>query len=482
MPFRFDNSYVQLSEEIYTNVNPTFVSNPQVVVFNTALATSLGLGEVNLSKLNLGAYFSGNLLFEGAQPIAQAYAGHQFGQFNKLGDGRAILLGEHIAPIGERFDVQLKGAGATPYSRRGDGKATLSSMLREYLISEAMYCLGIPTTRSLAVVSTGEKIYRETITPSAVLTRIAASHIRVGTFEYVRNFHSEAILKQFTDYTIQRHYPALLNDENPALALLNQVLTQQIELIIHWLRVGFIHGVMNTDNMSIACETIDYGPCAFMNTYNPHTVFSSIDHQGRYAFANQPNIALWNLTRFAESLLPLIDGKPEIAIEKANEVLQNFQPVFESQWLQMMGHKLGILDVKEADNILISTLLEWMFVNKADYTNTFIELSVPTFNTSSMYQEAPFLNWVKDWKTRIQAETELPLASKILMQKSNPAFIPRNHLVEIALHEAQENNDITAFNQLLAVLANPYDYTEVNHPYQTPTLGDEGNYKTFCGT
>ena len=482
MPFRFDNSYLLLSEEIYAAVNPTLVSKPQVVIFNTSLAKSLGLVEENLSKINLASYFSGNQLLEGSQPIAQAYAGHQFGQFNKLGDGRAILLGEHLSAEGERFDVQLKGAGVTPYSRRGDGKATLSAMLREYIISEAMHFLAIPTTRSLAVVSTGEKIYRETITPSAVLTRIAASHIRVGTFEYVRNFHSKEILQQFTDYTIQRHFPALLKEENPPLALLHKVLTQQIDLIINWLRVGFIHGVMNTDNMSIACETIDYGPCAFMNSYNPNTVFSSIDHQGRYAFANQPNIALWNLTRFAESLLPLIDENTEMAIEKANGVLHQFQAIFETKWLQMMGNKLGILEVKKEDDTLISDLLAWMLVHKADYTNTFIELSVPNFNTSPIYQEAPFLNWLARWKTRIKAEEALPLASKTLMQKANPAFIPRNHLVEDALSQAQENNDLTAFHALLTVLTKPYQYANTNAKYQTPFVGDEGSYRTYCGT
>lgn len=482
MPFRFDNSYLQLAPELFSLVNPTVVGNPQVIIFNTPLAKELGLQEDQLEKIKLENVLAGNEILPESQPIAQAYAGHQFGHFNMLGDGRAILLGEHISPNGQRFDIQLKGAGSTPYSRRGDGKASTSAMLREYIISEAMHFLNIPTTRSLAVVSTGEQIYRESIVPGAVLTRIAASHIRVGTFEYVSNFQSKATLKQFTDYTIKRHYPALLDQKEPALALLDQVLEQQIDLIVNWLRVGFIHGVMNTDNMSIACETIDYGPCAFMNSYNPDTVFSSIDHQGRYAFANQPKIAVWNLTRFAESLLPLFDENPTLAIEKANQVLRKFQSSFESKWLQMMGQKLGIVEVNKDDETLISNLLAWMFANKADYTNTFIELSVPNFNTASIYQEAPFLTWLKAWKTRIKAEKELPLASKILLQKSNPAFIPRNHLVESALSQAQDNKELTAFKDLLAILATPYDYSVIAPKYQTPFLGDEGLYKTYCGT
>lgn len=481
MPFNFNNSYLNLSPEIFSKVLPTVVINPTTIIFNHDLAHDLGLDLKKLSETKIENYLSGNQILNGSEPIAQAYAGHQFGHFNKLGDGRAILLGEHINSKGERFDIQLKGSGITPYSRRGDGKATTSSMLREYLISEAMYHLNIPTTRSLAVVSTGEKIYRETITPSAVLTRIASSHIRVGTFEYISNFHSKEILKEFTDYTIQRHYPLLIKNENPALALLNQVLIQQTDLIVNWLRVGFIHGVMNTDNMSIACETIDYGPCAFMNIYNPNTVFSSIDHQGRYAFANQPNIALWNITRFAEALLPLIDEKIEQGIEKANQVLLQFQTIFEEKWLQMMRNKLGILNNNEDDNKLISNLLEWMFLNKADYTNTFIELSSPNFNNAQIYKEESFETWLKLWKIRIGATEELPLASKNIMQLSNPAFIPRNHLVESALKEAQDNNNLTEFNALLSKLSKPYHYN-IDPNYQTPSLGDEGSYRTYCGT
>lgn len=481
MTFQFDNSYLTLDNGLFAAVMPTAVSKPSVAIFNYMLAKDLGLDTDNLSDETISAYLSGNRIIKGSEPIAQAYAGHQFGHFNKLGDGRAILLGEHLTPAGKRFDIQLKGSGVTPYSRRGDGKATLSAMLREYVISEAMYFLHIPTTRSLAVVHTGEKIYRETITPSAVLTRVAASHIRVGTFQYVRNFHSEEILKEFTNYTIQRHYPDLINAENPPLALLEKVMHEQIALIADWMRVGFIHGVMNTDNMSIAGETIDYGPCAFINVYNPDTVFSSIDQQGRYAFANQSEIALWNITRFAESLLPLIDKNTEAAIRKATAVLDTFAALFDEKWLGMMGRKIGITDIQTDDMALISRLLEWMYNNQADYTNTFIGLSVPGFNTNTIYQQPAFTNWLTDWKKRIGAENGLSDTSRMLMQKHNPVYIPRNHQVELALKQAQENSDYTEFKKMLEILSDPYNYQHMDRDFQNPPV-EEQSYKTYCGT
>lgn len=482
MPFKFDNTYLKLNEGLYAAIDPTEVNDPTVVLFNAALAEQLGLDMKGISEQTLADYFSGNKLIAGSQTIAQAYAGHQFAHFTKLGDGRAILLGEHLTPKGDRFDIQLKGSGITPYSRRGDGRATLSSMLREYVISEAMFFLNIPTTRSLAVVRTGENVYREGALPGAVLTRIAASHIRVGTFQYVRNFHSTEILREFTNYTIQRHYPELLSEENPALALLKKVMDKQMDLIVNWLRVGFIHGVMNTDNMSIAGETIDYGPCAFMNAYDPDTVFSSIDTQGRYAFGKQPDIALWNITRFAEALLPLIDDNTEKAIEKATQILQTYPALFNQKWLDMMRKKLGMTDVQEGDEALISRLLDWMQLNKADHTNTFIQLSVASFSVSEIYKQENFITWLSDWKKRIKAEKEIPEASLKLMQTSNPAYIPRNHNVEAALKLAQEKGDLTLLNELLEIVSDPYNYKEMNAVFQRVPEQDDETYKTYCGT
>ena len=482
MPFKFDNTYLTQNKSLYTEVAPTEVGDPIVAIFNNALANQLGLDIKGLEEQILADYFSGNKLITGSQPIAQAYAGHQFGYFNTLGDGRAILLGEHITPNGKRFDIQLKGSGSTPYSRRGDGRATLSSMLREYIISEAMFFLGIPTTRSLAVIRTGENIYRESALPGAVLTRIAASHIRVGTFEYVSSFHSKEILHQFTTYTIQRHYPEIISAENPALALLKKVMENQIKLIVDWMRVGFIHGVMNTDNMSIAGETIDYGPCAFMNVYDPATVFSSIDTGGRYAFAKQPEIALWNITRLAEALLALIDDNQEKAIEKATSILQTFSIQFNEIYVGMMRKKLGMTDAQVGDDKIISSLLDWMHHNKADYTNTFIQLSVPDFSTSEIYQQQAFIIWLADWKKRIKVENGIPKASLELMQKSNPVYIPRNHNVEAALKQAQKKGDLTLFNELLQLLSKPYNYKEMNPLFQSVPEQHDDSYKTYCGT
>jgi serine/tyrosine/threonine adenylyltransferase len=480
MPFQFDNSYLTLPNGLFTETLPTPVNNPTLVLFNKSLANELGIDTASISEKELVNYLSGNTLIEGSTPIAQAYAGHQFGHFNKLGDGRAILLGEHITPKTNRFDIQLKGAGSTAYSRNGDGRATLSSMLREYVLSEAMFFLGISTTRSLAVVSTGETVYRNDDFPGAVLTRIAASHIRVGTFEYVRQFQNKEVLEEFTNYTIQRHYPELASAENPALAFLQKVMDNQINLIVEWMRVGFIHGVMNTDNMSIAGETIDYGPCAFMNSYIPNKTYSSIDREGRYAFDNQPNIALWNLTRLAETLLPLIDEDKEASIEKAKAVLQLFSLQFNSTWLAMMRKKIGIIDAQEQDVVLIDRLLNWMHANKSDYTNTFIQLSVPTFSNSPIYQQVDFTNWLTDWKTRINATNGLPAESLKLMQQSNPAYILRNQLVESALQQAQGNGDYTEFNKLLAILNKPYSYEGMNAFYQH--VPEEVMYRTYCGT
>ena len=370
--WNFQNSYIELPTKLYKKQLPVSVNNPQIIYFNNGLAKELGLEFLSEEKVVAAEYLSGNKIPKGAATISQAYAGHQFGHFTMLGDGRAVLLGEQINKNNQRYDIQLKGSGQTPYSRNGDGRATLSSMLREYIISESMHHLGIPTTRSLAVVQTGEKVYREKVNDGAVLTRIASSHIRVGTFEYVINFCSKEDLEIFAKYVIDRHYPAISDADNPILELLKVVMHKQIDLIVHWIRVGFIHGVMNTDNMSISGETMDYGPCAFMNSYNPKTVFSSIDINGRYAFGNQSTIAHWNLTVFAGTLLPLISDNKEKAIQLATDILNKFSEEYSKKWHQMMYEKLGITKPLKDDKVLVDTLLQLMEESKADYTNTVV--------------------------------------------------------------------------------------------------------------
>ena len=477
LSFSFDNSYKTLPSKLFEECLPTAVENPQLIVLNEGLAKELGLNFESVSNEEIANFFSGNKILEGAQPIAQAYAGHQFGHFNMLGDGRAILLGEHITPQNKRYDIQLKGSGETPYSRRGDGRATLGSMLREYIISEAMHALKIPTTRSLAVVSTGEEVYREYTHEGAVLTRVAASHIRVGTFEFVRRFTDIETFKTFVNYTIKRHYPHLLNSENHAVNFLQEVMLNQINLIVDWMRVGFIHGVMNTDNMSISGESIDFGPCAFINAYHPQTVFSSIDHQGRYAFENQAAIAKWNLSRFAETLLVLIDNDQNKAVEIAQAVLNNFAEIFDEKWLQMMRKKLGMLDEQEDDHKIILELLSWMQNNSADYTNTFIALQNKDLLKDNVYQEAAFVVWYSKWQKRIgNGNLE---QSYQLMRENNPFVIPRNHLVEMALFAAQQN-DLSILNELVSVISKPYDYQCDCKKFQIP--GNDEGYKTFCGT
>lgn len=472
--WNFNNSYTHLPPTLFSQQLPTAVKTPSVAVFNQKLANELDLNFDNLEPNELAQYFSGNKLFEGSHPIAQAYAGHQFGQLNMLGDGRAILLGEHLTPTDKRFDIQLKGSGQTPFSRRGDGRATLSSMLREYLISEAMHFLNIQTSRSLAVVASGEEVYRETIQPGAILTRVASSHIRVGTFEYVSYSQPIETLKIFTNYVINRHYPELSEKENPPLELLKTVMNQQINLIVNWMRVGFIHGVMNSDNMTISGETIDYGPCAFMNAYHPETVFSSIDSGGRYAFGNQPAIVQWNMSCFAQTLLPLIDPNKEKAIELAQEVINEFSDTFNSAWLAMMRKKLGLIDEQPNDIELINELLEWMTINKADYTNTFIDLQSQTIENDSIYDTSDFKKWYTMWQER-----EISYA---VMFENNPQFIPRNHLVEEALKNASEENDFSKFNTLLNVLSTPYKENFNFKAYQQLPLEVDSSYKTYCGT
>jgi uncharacterized protein YdiU (UPF0061 family) len=474
MLFQFNNSYRNLPSKLFEDCLPTAVANPKLVIFNEKLAKDLGLVLNDISTVEIANFLSGNKNIDDAMPIAQAYAGHQFGHFNMLGDGRAILLGEHITPQNQRFDIQLKGSGETPYSRRGDGRATLSSMLREYLISEAMFALHIPTTRSLAVVATGEEVHREYTHEGAVLTRIASSHIRVGTFEYVRRFTDVDTFKIFTNYTIERHYPHLLNSENYALNFLKEVMEKQIDLIVDWMRVGFIHGVMNTDNMSVCGESIDFGPCAFMNTYHPQTKFSSIDHQGRYAFENQAAIAKWNLSRFAETLLVLIDNNTNKAIELAQGVLNTFNEIFDKKWLQMMRNKLGLIDEKEGDEKIILDLLEWMQVNNADYTNTFVALQNLDNVTDKIYQSSTFESWHHTWQKRTNS------SSLEMVKKHNPFIIPRNQMVEKALFSAAHQNDLSLFNELLTATSKPYLYNNALSKFQIAE--NDNGYKTYCGT
>ena len=484
--FQFDNSYLQLPEIFYQKQQPTKVNKAEIALFNGELAATLGLNSSTLKKR--GAQFlAGNKLCSTAEPIAQAYAGHQFGYFNVLGDGRAILLGEHITPQKQRVDIQLKGAGRTPYSRTGDGRAALGPMLREYIISEAMQALGIPTTRSLAVTTTSEAVYRENVLPGAVLTRVAASHIRVGTFQFAAATKNMQQLQALADYTINRHFPHLnlsqTGTNNPYLTLLKQVIDLQASLIAKWMHVGFIHGVMNTDNMSICGETIDYGPCAFMNAYHPNTVFSSIDANGRYAYSNQPKIARWNLVRFAEALLPLINESQEKAISLATECLDEYPSQFLDYWLAGMRKKLGIFNQEESDLKLAEDLLMIMQRNKADFTNTFRSLSEDNIHLVAMYQDASFRNWLIQWKARLTKQDERFEDSVKLMQSVNPKVIARNHLVEEALTAASEDGDMSLIRALLSALSTPYaDANHADKYMQAPETEFDAQYKTFCGT
>lgn len=481
--WRFNNSYALLPEIFYSKKSPDSVPDPKLVLFNEALAQTLNLDFSQVSPQKLAELFSGNILPEGAEPIAQAYAGHQFGHFTILGDGRAILLGEHISKNENRWDIQLKGAGRTLYSRGGDGRAALGPMLREYMISEVMHALGIPTTRSLALVETGEQVQRQTFLPGAILTRVASSHIRVGTFEYLRLHSNPELIKKLVDYTIHRHFRELEGHDNPALGLLHSVIERQAHLITHWWRVGFIHGVMNTDNMSIAGETIDYGPCAFMNIYNPQTFFSSIDRNGRYSFGNQPSIAQWNLTRLAESLLPLIHPKIEQAEILAQKAIASFGEIFEKYWLSMMRKKLGLITEESLDQKLIKDLLIWMESNKADYTNTFRLLSLSLISKESLFNNESLQQWYKQWRLRLDRQPHFLDESVKLMKMQNPALIPRNHKVEDALKMATEEKDLSAFHKMLAALSQPYREDSLYQEYQhTPTMNSDLNYQTFCGT
>ena len=473
--WRFDNTYARLPQQFYTRINPTPVRLPAMAVFNRSLAKAMGLGAEALESQNCVAVFAGNAIPQGAEPIAQAYAGHQFGHFNMLGDGRAILLGEHLGPDGWRWDIQLKGPGRTDYSRRGDGRAALGPMLREYLISEAMHALGIPTTRSLAVVTTGETVFREEELPGAVLTRIAASHIRVGTFEYAAMQQNPEALRALADYTIQRHYPEIAEAPNPAISLLDGVIERQASLVAKWLLVGFIHGVMNTDNMALSGETIDYGPCAFMDTYDPATVFSSIDRNGRYAYANQPGIAHWNLARLAEALLPLFDSDENKAVEVAKESLGKFPDRFQHHWLSGMRAKLGLFNEEAGDVALVESLLQGMLRNRSDYTNTLRTLDPEKVCGVDA-------DWHAAWSARLARQPETLEEARRLMHRHNPVVIPRNHRVEEALEAATSSGDYQPFHRLLAALANSFEDGLEKDGYREPAPNGSAGYQTFCGT
>ena len=477
--WHFDNTYSKLPDTFKEDIKPTPVHDPELVILNEKLSKDLNLDFSKIDKGELSKIFSGNSLPKGSTTIAQAYAGHQFGHFTMLGDGRAVLLGEHLVNNTNRFDVQFKGSGRTSFSRSGDGRAVLGPMLREYIISEAIHALNIPTTRSLAVVKTGEKVVRENLLPGAILTRVASSHIRVGTFQYIAAKQNIDDLITLVDYTIQRHYPEIKSSKNKALDLLNLVMERQCKLVVNWMRVGFIHGVMNTDNMAISGETIDYGPCAFMDHYDPKTVFSSIDKFGRYSFSNQPPITKWNLARLAECLIPLIDKNEDAAIKIATETIDNFQNIYENKWLNMMRDKLGLFGKDRNDLKLINDLLHWMESNQADYTNTFCHLMNIDSGNDSKYKDVNFINWFKQWESRVLINNGSIEKSINLMKKNNPIVIPRNHKVEEAL-EAANNNDLSLTNKLLSILNKPYDNKNDIDDYQSPSSNSE--YQTFCGT
>ncbi|WP_060203501.1 protein adenylyltransferase SelO [Sporosarcina koreensis] len=478
--WHFNNSYIRLPEAFYAKTDPEVAPSPELVIFNHPLAESLGLDAKSLQSERGVDVLAGNRIPEGAAPIAQAYAGHQFGHFTMLGDGRAVLLGEQITPEGKRVDIQLKGSGRTPFSRGGDGRAGLGPMLREFIISEAMHALGIPTTRSLAVVVTGAPVYREETLEGAVLTRVATSHIRVGTFQYAAARQVVEDLRTLADYTIERHYPEVAKEPNPYVALLQRVMEKQASLLAKWQLVGFIHGVMNTDNMAISGETIDYGPCAFMDTYDPATVFSSIDREGRYAYGNQPGIAEWNLARFAETLLPLLDEDSEKAIEIATKTLSGFAKMYHDHWLAGMRNKLGLFNEEQQDAQLVKDLLKVMKNNQADYTNTFRSLTMDDLNALPMCKTPEFIEWHASWIARLERQPESDSAVKQLMRENNPSVIPRNHRVEEAL-DAAIKGDFSVMEKLLDALENPYAYTAEQEKYISPSESTTP-YRTFCGT
>ncbi len=480
--------YAALPERFYARLEPTPVAAPRLIRVNTALAERLGLDPEALAAAE--AVLAGNVIPEGATPLAAAYAGHQFGHFvPQLGDGRAILLGEVVAPDGKRFDIQLKGSGRTPFSRGGDGRAAVGPVLREYIVSEAMAALGVPTTRALAAVTTGEPVRRETMLPGAILTRVASSHIRVGTFQYFAARSDTEGVRLLADHAIARHYPESADAENPYRALLDAVVARQASLVAHWLLIGFIHGVMNTDNCSVAGETIDYGPCAFMDTYDPATVFSSIDQHGRYAYGNQPRIAVWNLARLAETVLPLLSDTEETSVAVAQDVLAAFSPRFEAAYFGGLRRKIGLATEQDGDVTLVNDLLKAMAEHEADFTLTFRHLCDAAADPSAdatvralFSDPTAFDAWAARWRWRLGEEAAEPAAIRDAMRAVNPAYIPRNHLVEAALTAAIERDDYAPFEQLLEVLSRPFEERPGFEVYARPPKPEERVLQTFCGT
>jgi uncharacterized protein YdiU (UPF0061 family) len=488
--FPFQNTYAALPADFFARVAPTPVASPRLIKLNRPLAIHLGLDPDRLDSPEGAEILAGKRLPDGAEPIAMAYAGHQFGHFvPQLGDGRAILLGEVIDADGVRRDIQLKGSGPTPFSRRGDGRAALGPVLREYVVSEAMAALGIPTTRSLAAVVTGESVMRETLLPGAVLTRVAASHIRVGTFQYFAARGDTEGVRRLADHVISRHYPEAATADRPYHALLAGVIARQAELVARWLLVGFIHGVMNTDNTSISGETIDYGPCAFMDQYDPAVVFSSIDEQGRYAYANQPRIALWNLTRLAECLLPLFSEDKEKAIAEAQALLGEFAEKFTAAYQAGLRKKIGLFTERDGDEALVQDLLEAMAKNQADFTLTFRYLSEAALAPEGDQQVRPLFadpasydDWALRWRQRIAVEPEAPAVRRTAMRAVNPAFIPRNHRIEAIIAAAVSHDDFAPFEELVSVLSRPYEDQPGFAAYAEPPQPHQRVLQTFCGT
>lgn len=480
--WNFSESYTSLSEQFYSYTNPSPVANPGWVIINDQLVNELKLNIKNLASEEGLAVLAGNQIPKDSKPIAQAYAGHQFGHFTMLGDGRAVLLGEHQTTSGNRVDIQLKGAGKTPYSRGGDGRAGLGPMLREFLISEAMFALGVPTTRALAVVTTGEEINREQSLPGAILTRVASSHLRVGTFQYARKYGTETDLKQLADYAIDRHYPQLKDVSNHYLAFLKEVVENQAKLIAKWDLVGFVHGVMNTDNMTISGETIDYGPCAFIDQYDPATVFSSIDQHGRYAFNQQKSVGIWNLARLAEALLPILAEDEKDAIHGAESLLKYFTDVYQDEWLLGMKAKLGFFETTTIERSYIDEFLNLMKKFQADYTDTFRALTSGDFSQQNWFHSAEFDHWFKEWHQKINQQPYSNEEVKALMKRSNPVIIPRNFQVEEVLDKAVNDDDYEPFKRFYQALKEPYSDSAKQLAYVKLPPNPDYPYQTFCGT
>ncbi|MDF2182204.1 protein adenylyltransferase SelO [Neptuniibacter sp. CAU 1671] len=481
------NSYLSLGDEFYQQIEPTPVAAPNLLLWNHELADQLAIDPaLQQDRVALSQYFSGNRLFPDSTPVALAYAGHQFGQFNpRLGDGRAHLLGELTDRTNHRFDIQLKGSGPTRFSRSGDGRCAMGPAVREFIMSEAMHALGIPTARSLAVVTTGEMVFREEMRPGAVVTRIAASHLRVGTFEYFASQGNLDAVERLCGYAVERHYPELKQETGEGFytAFLQAVCRKQIELICHWLRVGFIHGVMNTDNTSISGETIDYGPCAMMSSYNPDAMFSSIDHSGRYRFIQQPQICQWNMARLAESLLPLIHEDSKTAVSIAEELLKEMANEFHQQYFAMLGKKIGLTETKPADETLINDLLKHLRLNKLDYTQTFHRLTESLHSSEIDTQISTDLgDWYPRWKIRLDEQGENKETVYQQMRSQNPVVIPRNHHMEAVIRSCIETGSADDAEAFLAVLKSPYRETATTAQYQDAPADNDRDYQTFCGT